>query len=53
MKNDDGTDVLINQYYIIADDPLDQELFNRVTNREEISEQMLQDIVENIIKGKV
>lgn len=53
MKNDDGSDINIDQYYIIADDPLDQELYNLVTNREEISESMLQEIAENIINGKV
>lgn len=40
------------QYYIIADEPLDQELYDRVTKREEISEELLQQIVDAIIDGK-
>ena len=43
-KDDDGNVVTINQYYLIAEDNIDQELFNRVSNREEISEGMLEDI---------
>ena len=46
MKDDDGNVVTINQYYLIAEDNIDQELFNRVSNREEISEGMLEDIVD-------
>ena len=46
MKDDDGNAVTINQYYLIAEDNIDQELFNRVSNREEISEGMLEDIVD-------
>ena len=50
MKNDDGNLVSINQYYLIADEPIDQELFNRVRNREEVSEEMLEEII-NLATG--
>lgn len=42
----------VDHYYIIADDLIDAELFDRVNQREEISESLLQEIVDNIVAGK-
>lgn len=51
MKDENGNDIVIHQYNIIADDVIDQDLFNRVMNREEISEAMLEEIVNLALDG--
>lgn len=52
MKDNQGNDMIIHQYNIIADEPIDQDLFARVSNREVISKEMLEDIVNKIINNK-
>jgi len=43
-------DSTIHHYYLLADDPFEQRIFDVVRNREEVSEQMLEEIMNECIK---